>query len=403
MRQWMIDAFATAPFKGNPACVVEPLERLAGRRGDAGAGRREQPGRDRLPAAGPTIRPASACAGSPRRSRCRCAATRRWPRARALRRARRSPRRGDLRHPVRAADRRRARATATGWTSRPACRAASIRRPASPRRWASTPQEVWAERYLIAVLADEDAVRAPRARPRGAEDASPASATQGRGNVGVSALARPGAGYDVVSRFFAPGSGHRRGPGDRQPALRAGAAVRRQARPPAAGASTRPIRAAAATWSARRGASGCWLEGQAVTVAESRLRVALCKRRAQAAAAAALAPGRLSTAAHGLVELGDLDRLGDVAVHAGGEVLLDLVHQRVGGQRQDRRARPAARRARRRGSPGRRRCRPSPASGCPSGSRRSRRRARPRPPRGRRRPWPARRPSARRSPSAPSG
>ncbi len=26
MRQWMIDAFASGPFKGNPACVVEPLE-----------------------------------------------------------------------------------------------------------------------------------------------------------------------------------------------------------------------------------------------------------------------------------------------------------------------------------------------------------------------------------------
>ena len=26
MRQWTIDAFAIAPFKGNPACVVEPLD-----------------------------------------------------------------------------------------------------------------------------------------------------------------------------------------------------------------------------------------------------------------------------------------------------------------------------------------------------------------------------------------
>ncbi|MDP1988821.1 hypothetical protein, partial [Phenylobacterium sp.] len=25
MRQWTIDAFATAPFRGNPACVVEPF------------------------------------------------------------------------------------------------------------------------------------------------------------------------------------------------------------------------------------------------------------------------------------------------------------------------------------------------------------------------------------------
>ena len=26
MRQWTIDAFASQPFKGNPACVVEPLD-----------------------------------------------------------------------------------------------------------------------------------------------------------------------------------------------------------------------------------------------------------------------------------------------------------------------------------------------------------------------------------------
>lgn len=26
MRQWTIDAFANAPFKGNPACVVEPFD-----------------------------------------------------------------------------------------------------------------------------------------------------------------------------------------------------------------------------------------------------------------------------------------------------------------------------------------------------------------------------------------
>ena len=26
MRQYMIDAFADAPFKGNPACVVEPFD-----------------------------------------------------------------------------------------------------------------------------------------------------------------------------------------------------------------------------------------------------------------------------------------------------------------------------------------------------------------------------------------
>ena len=36
MRQWTIDAFASEPFKGNPACVVEPL--TAWPRGGANAG-----------------------------------------------------------------------------------------------------------------------------------------------------------------------------------------------------------------------------------------------------------------------------------------------------------------------------------------------------------------------------
>ena len=27
MRQWTVDAFAAAPFRGNPACVVEPFDR----------------------------------------------------------------------------------------------------------------------------------------------------------------------------------------------------------------------------------------------------------------------------------------------------------------------------------------------------------------------------------------
>jgi len=25
VRQWTVDAFASGPFKGNPACIVEPL------------------------------------------------------------------------------------------------------------------------------------------------------------------------------------------------------------------------------------------------------------------------------------------------------------------------------------------------------------------------------------------
>jgi len=68
------------------------------------------------------------------------------------------------------------------------------------------PLEVWAGQYLIAIVADEEAVRgiSPDLAALG-QVAS--AATGGRGNVGVSALASPGAPYDVISRFFAPGSG----------------------------------------------------------------------------------------------------------------------------------------------------------------------------------------------------
>jgi PhzF family phenazine biosynthesis protein len=68
------------------------------------------------------------------------------------------------------------------------------------------PVEVWASTYLVAVLADEAAVRAVRPDHAALERIASA-ATQGRGNVGVAALADPGRGYDVVDRFFAPGSG----------------------------------------------------------------------------------------------------------------------------------------------------------------------------------------------------
>lgn len=70
----------------------------------------------------------------------------------------------------------------------------------------ATPSEVWAGPYLIAVFEDEAAVRA--LAPDGAAlNAVSSAATGGRGNVGVAAVAAKGAAYDVVDRFFAPGSG----------------------------------------------------------------------------------------------------------------------------------------------------------------------------------------------------
>ena len=68
------------------------------------------------------------------------------------------------------------------------------------------PVEVWAGPYLVAVMSDEATVRALKPDLVTLEQVSRAE-TLGRGNVGVAALAEPGRGYDVVDRFFAPGSG----------------------------------------------------------------------------------------------------------------------------------------------------------------------------------------------------
>ena len=67
------------------------------------------------------------------------------------------------------------------------------------------PQEVWAAQYLVAVLKDEAEVRA--VTPDLARVARiSGEATDGRGNLVVCAGAEASA-YDVVDRFFAPGSG----------------------------------------------------------------------------------------------------------------------------------------------------------------------------------------------------
>jgi predicted PhzF superfamily epimerase YddE/YHI9 len=68
------------------------------------------------------------------------------------------------------------------------------------------PVEVWAAQYIIAFLADEEAVRGLTPDIAALKGIS-AHAGRGRGNVAVTALADPGKPYDVVSRFFAPGSG----------------------------------------------------------------------------------------------------------------------------------------------------------------------------------------------------
>ena len=68
------------------------------------------------------------------------------------------------------------------------------------------PLEVWRARYLAVVLANEAEVRSLQPDIAALKPIS-AGATDGPGNIGVAALADPGRPYDVVDRFFAPGSG----------------------------------------------------------------------------------------------------------------------------------------------------------------------------------------------------
>lgn len=68
------------------------------------------------------------------------------------------------------------------------------------------PSEVWMSSYLVALYDDEATVRALHP-DLVALNSVASAATAGRGNVGVAALADAGSAVDVVDRFFAPGSG----------------------------------------------------------------------------------------------------------------------------------------------------------------------------------------------------
>ena len=205
MRQWTIDAFASAPFKGNPACVLEP--------------------REAFPADGWM----QALAAENNQAET------------AFLRRTADPARFDLRwftpalevplcgHATLAAGHALLAElgvdadvvtfdTKSGpLTVRRAGELYEMDFPASPphridppvglvEALGVEPKEVWAAQFLVCLLGDEAAVRAVQPDLVALKDISSA-ATQGRGNVAVAALADEGAGYDVVSRFFAPGSG----------------------------------------------------------------------------------------------------------------------------------------------------------------------------------------------------
>lgn len=205
MRQWTIDAFASGPFRGNPACVVEPFEvwpspawmqALAMENNQAETAfllRTSEPGRWGLRwftptqevelcghatlAAAHALTAEAGEGGADLRFQTLSGELVVTPRAGGYQMdfPADPPRRTDLPHGLEAA----------------------VRAPIA---------EVWAGRYLVAVVADETAVRTLEP-DIGAVHAIAGEATGGRGLLVVAAEAEAGRPYDVVSRFFAPGCG----------------------------------------------------------------------------------------------------------------------------------------------------------------------------------------------------
>jgi len=284
MRQWMIDAFASEPFKGNPACVVEPFTAWpeASRMQALAAENNQAETAFLLATADPSrfgLRWFTPAIEVPLCGHATLASS----------------------HALFAELGLEAGAIVFDTKSG----ALTVERedggyrmdfPANmPRRIATPdglsgvlgvqPLEVWAADRLVVVLADETQVRDLTPDLAGLQ-AIAARFSDGRGNLGVTAPADPGRRYDLVSRFFAPGSGIPEDPTTGgyhctaaplfteklgRPRLRF-----HQAYPGRGGELTCEVRGARVL-----------IEGRAVTIAESRLRLAKDLQAAPAARAAA--------------------------------------------------------------------------------------------------------------------
>jgi PhzF family phenazine biosynthesis protein len=210
MRQWTIDAFTTRPFHGNSACVVEPLEAfppqdwMQALAAENGAGatafltRTEAP--DRF-----GIRWFTPSTEVPLCGHATLAATH------ALT-AEMGVGAGPLAFDLASGDRITASARDTGYElsfARPDL--ARIAEPAGlAEALGAAPSEVWAAGYLVVLFDDPDII--PALAPRLSDLKRISAELGGQGNVGVAALARDGAEFEVIDRFFAPGYGFREDP-----------------------------------------------------------------------------------------------------------------------------------------------------------------------------------------------
>lgn len=205
MRQWTVDAFASAPFRGNPACVVEPfaawpsaawMQALAAENNQAETAfllKTSDPARFGLRWFTPALE-APLCGHA------------------TLAAAHVLFEELGVDVPLLTFD------TLSGpLTVKRAGEGLEMDFPADPPRrtgapeglaaaLGATPVEVWAGAYLIAVLADEASVRGLKP-DLAALKAIDGGASGGPGQVVVVAQADPGRPYAVVSRFFAPSFG----------------------------------------------------------------------------------------------------------------------------------------------------------------------------------------------------
>lgn len=205
MRQWTVDAFASGPFRGNPACVLEPLaawpgdawmQALAKENNQAETAfilKTDDPARFGLRWFTPGLEVplcGHATLGSAHVLFSELGLSA-----------------GEIVFDTRSGPltvRRDGELYEMDFPAQPP------RRIEAPEGLAAAlgaePVEVWAGPYLIVILKDEATVRGLAPNIRALHEIS-REAVLGRGNVGVAALADPGKPYEVVDRFFAPGSG----------------------------------------------------------------------------------------------------------------------------------------------------------------------------------------------------
>lgn len=270
MRQWTIDAFAPQPFRGNPACVVEPLDTwpeaawmqaLAAENNQAETAfllRTADPARFGLRWFTPLLEVplcghATLAAGHALLEELGTpAAALTFDTQSGPLTVRREGKGYEMDFPARAPVR----------IDAPAGLAEAL---------GAAPVEVWVSSYLVALFESETVVRALRP-DLVALNAVASAATEGRGNVGVAALADAGSAADVIDRFFAPGSGIPEDP--------ATGSLHCILSPLYAGKLRRPTVRFHQAYPGRGGDLECehrgervFLRGQAVTVAESRLRL----------------------------------------------------------------------------------------------------------------------------------